>query len=81
MIIVLASILMIFPVMYIPAVPYTSMNASYVDRQRESFIQGVPPPDFPKWKGEAGFAGVATPDDIGTPIARKAMGLAVEISA
>jgi len=68
-------------VMYIPAVPHTPANASYVARQKESFLQGVPPPDFPKWDGEAGFAGLGTPDDIDTPIGRKAMGFVVEVSA
>lgn len=67
--------------MYIPAVPYTARNASYVARQKESFLQGVPPPDFPKWAGEAGFTGLATLDDIDTPIGRKAMGLTVEVAA
>jgi hypothetical protein len=67
--------------MYIPAVPYTPANASYVARQKESFVRGVPPPDFPKWAGEAGFVGVGQPDDIESPIGRKAMGFAVEASA
>ncbi|KAJ3490842.1 hypothetical protein NLI96_g1126 [Meripilus lineatus] len=67
-------------VMYIPAVPYTSQNAAYVERQKDSFLKGVPPPDFPAWKGEHGFTGVGTTEDITSPIGKKAMGLAVEVA-
>ena len=67
-------------VMYIPAVPYTSQNAAYIKRQKESFLQGTPPPDFPAWKGEKGFTGVGTADDIISPIGRKAMGFTVEVA-
>ncbi|EKM54672.1 uncharacterized protein PHACADRAFT_258661 [Phanerochaete carnosa HHB-10118-sp] len=68
-------------VMYIPAMPNTPVNAEYVQRQRESFLAGVPPPDFPKWEGEAGFAGIGTPDDIVDPIGKQAMGFAVSAAA
>ncbi|KIP06972.1 hypothetical protein PHLGIDRAFT_90163 [Phlebiopsis gigantea 11061_1 CR5-6] len=68
-------------VMYIPAVPHTPMNADYVARQREAFLRGVPPPDFPKWAGETGFVGVGTPDDIVHPLGRRAMGFAVDATA
>ena len=67
--------------MYIPAVPYTPSNAAYVARQKESFLQGIPPPDFPKWQGETGFAGIGTPEDIAHPLGKKAMGFAVEAAA
>lgn len=67
--------------MYIPAVPYTPMNAAYVARQRESFLRGVPPPDFPKWEGETGFVGIGTPDDIVDPVGKRAMGFEVEAAA
>ena len=66
--------------MYIPAVPYTSQNAAYIEKQKESFLQGVPPPDFPTWKGEKGFTGVGTVDDIVSPVGRKAMGFTVEVA-
>lgn len=67
--------------MYIPAMPNTPMNAAYVQRQRESFLAGVPPPDFPKWEGEAGFGGIGTPDDIVEPVAKRAMGFTVSAAA
>ncbi|GJE92712.1 DUF1479 domain-containing protein [Phanerochaete sordida] len=68
-------------VMYIPAMPNTPMNAAYVQRQRESFLAGVPPPDFPKWEGETGFAGIGTPDDIVHAVGKQAMGFAVSVTA
>ena len=66
--------------MYIPAVPYTSQNAAYIEKQKNSFLKGVPPPDFPAWQGEKGFVGVASAEDIVSPIGRKAMGFAVEVA-
>ncbi|OBZ72402.1 Uncharacterized protein YbiU [Grifola frondosa] len=67
-------------VMYIPAVPYTPQNAAYVERQRESFLKGIPPPDFPVGNGEITFTGVGTPDDIENPVGKRAMGFAIEVS-
>ncbi|KXN88349.1 hypothetical protein AN958_07494 [Leucoagaricus sp. SymC.cos] len=67
-------------VMYIPAVPYTKQNQDYVDRQLECFLKGERPSDFPKGKGEAGFVGVATANDISNEVARRAMGLPVVVS-
>lgn len=61
-------------VMYIPAVPYTAQNAAYVSRQKEHFLRGIPPPDFPQWDGEGNFTGRGISDDIADPKARKAMG-------
>lgn len=63
-------------VMYIPAIPTTPQNVAYLARQRESFIQGIPPPDFPKGPGEANFDGVAREEDVVGEIGRRAMGLA-----
>ncbi|EMD31280.1 hypothetical protein CERSUDRAFT_89135 [Gelatoporia subvermispora B] len=67
-------------VMYIPAVPFTPANAEYVARQKETFIQGVPPPDFRQGKGETDFDGVGRPDDIADPIGKRAMGFAIEVA-
>ncbi|THH09868.1 hypothetical protein EW145_g1713 [Phellinidium pouzarii] len=63
-------------VMYIPAVPLTPQNLSYVARQKESFLRGIPPPDFPKGAGEGSFIGVGKETDVIGEIGRKAMGLA-----
>ncbi len=62
-------------VMYIPAVPYTPQNAAYISRQKDSFLTGLPPPDFPQWAGEGQFKGRGHADDIVGLGARKAMGL------
>lgn len=67
-------------VMYIPAVPYTPANAAYVERQRESFLQGLSPPDFPVTKGEAHCAGVGKADDIENPVAKRAMGFTIAVA-
>ncbi|KAI5124428.1 hypothetical protein M0805_008312 [Coniferiporia weirii] len=63
-------------VLYIPAVPLTPQNLSYVARQKESFIKGIPPPDFPKGAGEGSFVGAGKEADVVGEMARKAMGLA-----
>jgi hypothetical protein len=62
--------------MYIPAVPKTPMNLAYVARQKECFLQGERPPDFPKGKGEKGWVGVASEEDIISPAGRVAIGFA-----
>lgn len=49
-------------VMYIPACPTTEANAEYVKRQRDTFLEGVPPPDFPGSQGESQHVGRATVD-------------------
>ncbi|GBE88545.1 DUF1479-domain-containing protein [Sparassis latifolia] len=67
-------------VMYIPAVPYTPANADYVVRQKESFLQGIPPPDFPRGHGEIDYAGVGRPEDVEAPIAKKSMGFMIEVA-
>ncbi|KAH9948716.1 DUF1479-domain-containing protein [Amylocystis lapponica] len=66
-------------VLYIPAVPFTPQNAAYVARQRESFLKGVPPPDFPPANGEAEYAGVGRVDDIKNPVGLRAMGFPIEV--
>ena len=67
-------------VMYIPAVPYTPANAAYVERQRESFLKGSSPPDFPVTKGEGHCVGVGKEDDIENPVAKRAMGFSIEVA-
>ncbi|KAF8605002.1 DUF1479-domain-containing protein [Ceratobasidium sp. AG-I] len=64
-------------VMYIPAVPLTIANAKYVARQRDAFLAGKPPPDFPQFdgKGETGFARKGLEEHIGSVEGRRAMGL------
>jgi hypothetical protein len=44
-------------VLYIPACPLTERNAQYLARQRETFLQGTPGPDFPGGLGESKHAG------------------------
>lgn len=65
----------LYLVMYIPAVPLTPQNEKYVERQKEAFLQGRRPPDFPQG-GESGFVGLGGVVDILTPVGRRAMGFA-----
>ena len=66
--------------MYIPAVPSTPMNLAYVSKQKDHFLRGVSPPDFPTQSiPEGQFIGEGKAEDITHPIARKAMGLAIEV--
>ena len=44
-------------VMYIPTAPLTERNAENLARQRDAFLRGVPPPDFPGGEGEARHIG------------------------
>ncbi len=46
--------------MYIPVCPATELNAGYAARQRDSFLSGIPAPDFPGGKGESEHVGRAT---------------------
>ncbi|EJD02243.1 DUF1479-domain-containing protein [Fomitiporia mediterranea MF3/22] len=62
-------------VMYIPAMPLTPQNSSYVERQKETFLKGITPPDFPKTAGEGTFLGVGKEGDVVGEAARRAMGL------
>ncbi|KAL8657444.1 MAG: hypothetical protein Q9226_001916 [Calogaya cf. arnoldii] len=66
-------------VLYIPACPLTKANAEYLVRQRETFAEGTPAPDFPSGEGESQHRGRLTPDYVMKNISRKAqraMGLA-----
>lgn len=47
-------------VMYIPVCPTTLSNAVYVARQRDTFQEGLPGPDFPGGKGESEHSGRPT---------------------
>lgn len=65
--------------MYIPAVPLTPQNAAYIQRQKDSFIQGRAPPDFPV--GEEGhFVGAGKIEHVRGSMGRKAMGLPIEVA-
>jgi len=66
-------------VMYIPSCPLTEVNARYLVRQREAFLNGTPGPDFPGGKGESEHVGRIRREDIesaGGEDALRAMGLA-----
>ncbi|KAI4125292.1 MAG: hypothetical protein LQ338_004338 [Usnochroma carphineum] len=66
-------------VMYIPACPLTEANAEYLARQRETFAEGTPAPDFPSGEGESQHRGRLTPEYVMKNIsveAQRAMGLA-----
>ncbi|KAJ6596183.1 hypothetical protein DFH09DRAFT_1134327 [Mycena vulgaris] len=67
-------------VMYIPAVPLTPANARYVARQKEEFLKGLPPPDFPVATTGVGFVGLAQDEDVENPLGRKAMGLPISVA-
>lgn len=67
--------------MYIPAVPATAQNLAYLDKQKEHFLRGAPPPDFPQNQGEIGFQYLGNDQDIVHPVGRRAMGLPVPASA
>jgi hypothetical protein len=62
-------------VMYIPAMPTTKMNASYVEKQKECFLKGISPPDFPKSSQD--FIGVGKYNDLLSPAGLHAMGLPI----
>jgi hypothetical protein len=51
-------------VMYIPACPLTESNAQGLLRQRQTFIEGVPSPDFGGGVGESGHVGRAKVEDM-----------------
>jgi hypothetical protein len=51
-------------VMYIPAMPTTPNNLAYVEKQKQCFIRGTRPPDYPQGVGEDGWEGTATTDDV-----------------
>ena len=60
-------------VIYIGAVPDCVKNRSYIERQRQSFLDGRSPPDFAAMDFEVDFKGRATIDDL-TPLGRAQMG-------
>ncbi|KAJ6120435.1 hypothetical protein N7523_004715 [Penicillium sp. IBT 18751x] len=62
-------------VFYIPSVPLTPNNAQYVAQQRDAFMKGIPPPDFPGGLGESQFSDRASVEDVQTEAGRMAMGL------
>lgn len=55
----------------------TIANAKYVARQRDAFLIGKPPPDFPQFdgKGETGFIRKGLEEHIESAEGRSAMGL------
>jgi len=61
---------------YVPAVPLTNQNFSYLRNQAATFQLGLPPPDFPSGDGESKCKGRATPDDVTTLGGRRRLGLA-----
>ncbi|KAI4093517.1 MAG: hypothetical protein LQ339_007655 [Xanthoria mediterranea] len=66
-------------VLYVPACPLTEANAEYLARQRETFAEGIPAPDFPSGEGESQYRGRLTPEYVMKNIslqAQRAMGLA-----
>lgn len=73
--------------MYIPAVPLTPRNVNYAKAQREHFLAGLPPPDFPQKSvavpervGESAFEKKGLPTDVGRQSVDgvRAMGLGTE---
>ncbi|KAL1751390.1 hypothetical protein FB107DRAFT_266625 [Schizophyllum commune] len=61
-------------VMYIGAVPTTPGNLKYLERQKESFVNGVAPPDYLKTY-ESNFIGIGKEEDVTGTEGRRAMGL------
>ncbi|KAF8627751.1 hypothetical protein AX17_006118 [Amanita inopinata Kibby_2008] len=61
-------------VLYIPAVPLTLDNASYLRDQRFVFESGLPAPDFPGGKGEGLCVGRADANDVKGVDARRMLG-------
>jgi len=67
-------------VMYIGAVPQTTMNIGYVKKQAETFLAGINPPDFVKDKVGTTYVGLGVDADVKEPIARVAMGLPIQVA-
>jgi hypothetical protein len=55
--------------------PFANYSQHYVAQQRDAFLQGVPPPDFPGGAGESEFSDKATTKDILSNSGKRAMGL------
>lgn len=62
-------------VLYIPSVPLCEANIAYVKKQRENFVRGIAPPDFPGGVGESLHKGKCQTEDIKSTAGRRAMGL------
>jgi hypothetical protein len=61
-------------VMYIPSVPMCDMNVDYIKAQKEAFLKGVPPPDFPGGIGESKHVGMGQEGSLKGVTARSAFG-------
>lgn len=61
--------------MYIPAVPATKQNVTYIAKQRDAFLKAHTPPDFGRDGDESWVLGVGRPEHISSDAARRAMGL------
>lgn len=53
----------------------TNITKRYVAQQKEAFLKGIPPPDFPGGLGESGYSDRATNEDIQCEAGKVAMGL------
>ena len=53
-------------VLYIPSCPLTELNATYLVRQRDAFLRGLPGPDFPGGQGESNHVGRPSAEDVMT---------------
>jgi hypothetical protein len=62
-------------VLYIPSVPLCEVNSAYVKKQRENFVRGIAPPDFPGGVGESQHKERGQAEDIKSTAGRQAMGL------
>jgi len=62
--------------MYIPSVPLCDMNVDYIKVQKEAFLEGVPPPDFPGGLGESKHVGKGQESSLTEGLARSAFGFA-----
>lgn len=62
-------------VFYIPVAPLCEVNAGYLKRQKENFLQQRPPPDFPGGVGESLHSGTGTVKDP-SEAGLRSMGLA-----
>lgn len=67
-------------VMYIGAVPQTTMNVEYVKKQAETFLAGINPPDFVKDRLGTTYIGLGVDADVRESIARVAMGLPIQVA-
>jgi hypothetical protein len=53
-------------VLYIPVCPLTEDNARFLRRQRETFLNGAPSPDFGGGEGESNHVGRPTVHELPT---------------